>query len=149
MIAISFGSYAATTGASLLPRDPVAKARVREISEVINAGTQPLQNLEHMKAITASAEGADGKAVGKAAILKGLATLESLVAVNRDERFSVGSHVSMADACLVPQLYNARRFEIDLAPFPRLLAVEAHVTTLPCFHKAHPDGQQDAAVKVA
>jgi len=54
----------------------------------------------------------------------------------------------MADLCLIPQLYNARRFEVELAAYPRLLAIEAHATTLPYFAEAHPDVQPDAAVPV-
>ena len=81
---------------------------------------------------------------GKAAIAKGLDAVEALVAANRDGRFCVGSHLSVADLCLVPQLYNARRFEVDLTPYPRLRAVEAHLQALPPFVAAHPDAQPDA-----
>ena len=59
-------------------------------------------------------------------------------------QYCVGDAVSFADLCLVPQLYNARRFDVDLAPFPRLLEVEAHLQTLPPFVAAHPDAQPDA-----
>ena len=52
-------------------------------------------------------------------IEKGLAAVEALIATNRDARYCVGSHPSIADACLVPQLYNARRYECDVAKFPR------------------------------
>lgn len=86
----------------------------------------------------------DGRAFGRRAIAKGLAAVEALVAANADRRYCVGCHVSVADLCLVPQLYNARRFEVDLAPFPRLLEVEAHLQTLPPFVAAHPDAQPDA-----
>ena len=86
----------------------------------------------------------DGRAFGRRAIAKGLAAVEAPVAANADRRYCVGCHVSVADLCLVPQLYNARRFEVDLAPFPRLLEVEAHLQTLPPFVAAHPDTQPDA-----
>ena len=52
-------------------------------------------------------------------IEKGLAAVEDLIATNRDARYCVGSHPSIADCCLVPQLYNARRYECDMAKFPR------------------------------
>ena len=90
-----------------------------------------------------------GKAIGKAAIVKGLAAVEALVARNRDARFCVGAHASLAYVCLVPQLYNARRFEVDLAPYPRCVQVEAHLATLPYFQAAHPDKQPDAVVQAA
>jgi len=140
---------ASAPGRSLLPLGPVPRARAREIAEVINAGTQPLQNLGHMRAISALAakdQGSDaGRTLGREAIAKGLAAAEKLAAANRDERFCVGSHSSVADLCVVPQLYNARRFEVDLQPYPRLRAVEAHAATLPYFQAAHPDAQPDAA----
>ncbi len=58
--------------------------------------------------------------------------------------YCVGNSVSLADAALVPQLYNARRFEIELSPYPTLLRVEAAVAGLPAFQRAHPDSQSDA-----
>ena len=61
----------------------------------------------------------------------------------------MGAHSSIADVCLIPQLYNARRFEVDLQAFPRLLAVEEHASTLLFFQAAHPDRQPDAVAAVA
>ena len=133
---------------SLLPTGPLERARASEIAEIINSGTQPLQNLSVIKSVK-QAEGTDGaaldgRAFGKAAIEKGLAAVEARVAANRDARFCVGSHLTVADLCLVPQLYNARRFEVDLAAYPRCVAAEAHLATLPPFVAAHPDAQPDA-----
>lgn len=132
--------------ASLLPRDALLRARAREIAEVINSGTQPLQNLAHIKAINALAPGVDAKAtVCKAAIEKGLAACEALVGNNdQSSKFCVGGHASVADAALVPQLYNARRFAVDVAAYPKLAAIEAHLKTLPAFLAADPDNQPDA-----
>ena len=132
---------------SLRPADTVAHARAAEIAEIINAGTQPLQNLAVIGAVrSAELDGKelDGRAFGKRAIARGLAAAEAAVAANLDRRHCVGSHLSVADICLVPQLYNARRFEVDLAPYPRLTEVEAHLQTLPPFVAAHPDRQPDA-----
>ena len=75
------------------------------------------------------------------------AFVEELVGKNRDARFCVGSHLTVADLCLVPQLYNARRFDVDLGAYPQCVAVEAHLATLPPFVAAHPDAQPDAAKK--
>ena len=137
-------AHAATTS-SLRHVDFVARARAREIAEVINAGTQPLQNLSHLKTIKSLVgEAHDEKEVAKAGIVKGLTAVERLVCANRDPRFCVGSQLSIADLCVVPQLYNARRFGADLALFPRILAIEEHVSKLPCFVAAHPGVQPDA-----
>ena len=105
---------------SLQPADVVSRAKAREIAEIINAGTQPLQNLSHIKAIqgSLSKDVIDARAIAKSCIVKGLAAVEGLVAANRDERYCVGSHVSIADCCLVPQLFNARRFDGRQSPHP-------------------------------
>ena len=59
-------------------------------------------------------------------------------------RYCVGAHLSLADIVLIPQMYNARRFDVDLTPYPTLCAVDAHCSTLPIFAAAHPDAQPDA-----
>jgi len=61
-----------------------------------------------------------------------------------DARHLVGSDVTVADICLVPQMYNARRFDCDLAPYPRLREISAHLEGLPAFAKAAPEAQPDA-----
>lgn len=126
---------------ALLPADPLDRARSLALAEVINAGTQPLQNLTLLKAITAL--GGDRKAWGHDAIEQGLAAYDSLAAVHAGA-FSVGDAVSIADLALVPQLYNARRFDVDVERWPRLLAIEARCAALPAFAAAHPDRQVDA-----
>ena len=127
---------------SLFPADALDRARAREIAEIVNSGTQPLQNLGHLRALEGL--GVDAKArVAKPAIAKGLAAVEALV-VDGD-RFCVGAHVSVADACLVPQLYNARRYGVDLAAYPKLAAIEARLAAHPAFVAAHASNQPDAA----
>lgn len=59
-------------------------------------------------------------------------------------KYCVGNSVTMADAALVPQLYNARRFQVDLAPFPTLLRIEAALAEIPAFKQAHAEAQPDA-----
>ena len=133
---------------SLLPRVPLLRARARQIAEVFNSGTQPLQNLSLIKSVKAAEVGGetvDGRALGKRAIEKGLAAAEELVAAGGGGgRYCVGAHLSLADIVLIPQMYNARRFDVDLAPYPTLCAVDAHCSALPVFAAAHPDAQPDA-----
>lgn len=132
-------------GCSMYPGDAVQRARAREMAEVVNSGTQPLQNLSTWKKIAADSKGAmDGRAFGADAIRTGLAALEGLVPDNHTGPFACGSTPSVADACIVPQLYNARRFDVDLSKFPKLLKVEAACATHPWFVAAHPDNQVDA-----
>jgi maleylpyruvate isomerase len=128
----------------LLPEDPVARARARQLAEVVNAGIQPLQNLyvmQHLKRVGAP----DARAWSAHFIARGLTSLERM-AGDTAGHFLVGDQVSVADLCLVPQIYNARRFELDLTAFPILSRVEAACAEHPAFQRAHPSQQPDAAV---
>jgi len=131
------------------PEAALRRARAKQIAEIINAGTQPLQNLSVLKSVkVASVRGEDVDAQGfaKAAIERGLAACEALVAASGSSRFAVCNAPSVADVCLVPQLYNARRFGVDLATYPNLLRVEAACAELPAFQAARPEVQPDAEV---
>lgn len=128
---------------ALLPRDPFRRARARELAELVNAGIQPHQNLGPMGRIEALQEGA-GRAHARHFNEVGLAAFEARVQ-DTAGAFSVGDAPSFADVCLVPQLYSARRFGVDVAPFPTLVRIEAALATLPAFAAAHPDRQPDAA----
>ena len=128
-------------GPALLPRDPLARAKTRSHAELINAGIQPLQNLSVLQAL--SAMGQDKLAWGRQVIDRGLTALEKLTAPNQTP-FLGGAQPTIADLCLVPQLYNARRFKCDLSQYPYLTAVEANCQQLEAFQKAHPDQMPDA-----
>ncbi len=76
---------------------------------------------------------------------EGLAALETLLAASPDAgAFCHGDQPGLADCCLVPQLYNARRFGLDLAPYPTLLLIESNCLLLPAFDGARPERQPDA-----
>jgi len=137
----------ATTGSALRPADPFARARARQLAEMVNAGIQPFQNLWLTKTINEA--GADGRSIGATAIGKGLDAIEAelgadLPAVARPGRWMVGDAPSIADICLIPQLYNARRFGFSMDRWPRLAAIEAVAAEHPAFQRAHPDQQPDA-----
>jgi maleylpyruvate isomerase len=125
----------------LVPRDPVAGARAWALAEVVNAGIQPLQNLSLLGAVTAL--GADKKAWGAKVIREGLVALQQLATPHAGD-FLVGDAPSVADLCLVPQLYNARRFGVELDDLLLLTQVEARCEALAAFAVAHPDHQPDA-----
>jgi maleylpyruvate isomerase len=127
---------------ALLPAGPVLRARVRMLSEVVNSGIQPLQNLSVMQRIKGELKG-DDKAWAAHWIDRGLAALQAL-AQETAGRYCVGDSVSFADLCLVPQLYSARRFGVDLQPYELLTRVEAACASLPAFQAAHADRQSDA-----
>jgi maleylacetoacetate isomerase len=126
----------------LLPRDPFARARARQLAEIVNSGIQPQQNLEVLKRVKRELH-ADEQAWARSFIERGLAAIEAL-APDTAGTFLVGDAPSVADVFLVPQLAAARRFGVDLAPLGTLTRVEAACAALPAFAAAAPERQPDA-----
>lgn len=129
----------------LLPADPVARAHVRAMAAVIGCDIHPLNNLRVGKALRETF-GADQVAVDAWAgrwIASGFGTLEALVA-RHGAGWCFGAAPTLADCYLIPQIYSARRFNVALDAFPRLLAVDAAAAAHPAFAAAHPDRQPDA-----
>jgi maleylpyruvate isomerase len=129
----------------LLPGDARTRAIIREIALTIVADVHPIGNLRVLDQLSANF-GAD--AVARAAWNRhwmhiGLAAVETRLRASAG-RFAVGDDVSLADVCLTPQLYNARRFELDLAPFPTLVRVDANARGLAAFAAAAPEQQPDS-----
>jgi maleylpyruvate isomerase len=127
---------------SLLPADAFLAGRARQLAEMVNAGIQPLQNLRVLAQVRDELHG-DAQAWARHHVARGLAAMEAL-APDTAGAFLVGDAPSVADVYLVPQLYNARRFALDLSPYPTLLRAEASCQPLPAFAAAHPDRQPDA-----
>jgi maleylpyruvate isomerase len=128
----------------LLPSDPWSRARARQLAEIVNAGIQPFQNSPSVLGYVKDVLHGDDKAWLQHFLARGLRALES-TARETAGTFLVGGQPSIADLCLVPQLYSARRFSVPLDAFPTLLRVEAACVALPAFASAHPDRQPDAA----
>lgn len=128
---------------ALLPADPLLRARARMLSEMVNSGIQPLQNLSVLQLVKSELKG-DDKAFAAHWNMRGLAGLEAAVKETAGT-YCLGETVSFADIFLVPQLYSARRFGVDLTPYPTLTRIEAACEKLPAFQAAHPDRQPDAA----
>jgi maleylacetoacetate isomerase len=137
----------AYAGYRLLPADVSDRAFVRAFSNAICCDIHPLNNLRVMQYL------GDTLGVGDAArddwyrhwIAKGFEAVE-LLAGRHSTRgdFLCGGSPTMADACLVPQIYNARRFELPLEAFPRLVSVDAACRELDAFRNAAPEAQADA-----
>jgi len=132
----------------LLPESPLGRAHVRQVAEVINASIQPVQNLRVLQKLDADfGAGTDGKAAWAAHwIRSGFDGLEPLIARHAGA-YAYGDQITIADLCLVPQVYNARRFNVDLAPYPTIHAVDARLAEHPAFITAHPEAQPDAPGK--
>jgi maleylpyruvate isomerase len=127
----------------LLPRDRDGRARVRALAEHVNSGIQPLQNAIVLRMLREKFPGWE-REWARLHIARGLEGLERAVSDGGAGRFCHGDAPGLADCYLVPQLYNARRYGVDVAPFPTLLRVEEACAALPAFASAHPDRQPDA-----
>ncbi len=125
----------------LLPRDPYLAARARWLAEIVNSGIQPMHNTAILRRLVDVH--ADEKAWARGFIERGLLAYQASASETAG-RFSVGDSPTIADLCLVPQLYQARRFDADLAPLARLLEIEARCAELPAFQAAHALRQPDA-----
>lgn len=132
---------------ALLPADPLQRATVRAMAQAVACDIHPLNNLRvmnYLKAEMAQSEDAVNAWYGHW-IHQGFAGLERLVAAHSAAgEYCFGDRPSLADACLVPQIFNAQRFNIDISAFPRLLAINGHLTRLPAFITAAPKNQPDA-----
>lgn len=129
----------------MLPADALARARVRAMAALIACDIHPLNNLRVGKSLREDF-GADQAAVDAWAarwIVPGFTALEALVARDGDG-WCFGNTPTLADACLIPQIYSAHRFNVPLEAFPRLLAIDAAAKAHPAFIAAHPDRQPDA-----
>lgn len=132
-----------TRGAGFLPADPPARARVRALAYAVAMEIHPVCNLSVARFATdASGGNLDMKGWMQAFIPKGLAALETMLQSGPTGPYCHGDTVTLADLCLVPQLYNADRWGVDLAPYPTIRAIRAELDKLPAVASAHPDHYQ-------
>ncbi len=131
----------------LLPDDPGGRARVRAIAQAIACDIHPLNNLRVLRLLGTAfdiGEEARNEAWYKHWIDEGMRGLEGLVADGGAGRFAHGDTPTMADICIVPQVYNAERFGCDLSAFPTVMRVNAACLELDAFRNALPENQPDA-----
>lgn len=132
---------------ALLPSDPAQRARVRAIALAICCDIHPLNNLRVLRMLKQELEISEAARQQWAQhwITLGFAALEKQLAGQAQRgRFCVGDTPTMADCCLIPQIFSARRFEVDMSPFPTLTAIDAACLALPAFELAQPAAQPDA-----
>lgn len=124
-----------------LPLDAVERAKVRAVVLAIAADTHPIQNLGTLKRIEALTDAETSRLWARQTIERGLGAVEAMI----DPRpFAFGAQLTLADILIVPQLFNARRFDVDLSACPRLLAVEATCASIPAFIASRPEAQADS-----
>ena len=130
---------------ALLPQEPIARARVRSLAYLVACEIHPLNNLrvlQHLKrALGQSQDQID--TWYRHWIADGLAKLESELA-GASGKFCHGDAPGMADCCLVPQIFNAKRYSSDLAPYPTTMRVFENCMKLEAFDRAQPSKQPDA-----
>ncbi len=127
----------------LLPKDPIARAKARALSELIACDIHPLNNLGPLRYLknTMGQEQAAIDTWYHHWILEGFEALEQLIEAGP---YCCGDAVTIADICLVPQLFNARRLKVPLDKFPKILSVDAACLKLAAFDRARPENQPDA-----
>jgi maleylacetoacetate isomerase len=130
----------------LLPREPEARGRARSAALTIACDIHPLNNLRVLQYLKTELSQPQPQidAWYRHWIGSGFAALEQEALRHGDGRHLLGAQVSIADVCLVPQVYNARRFKVDLAPYPTLVAIDAQLSAQPAFQAARPEAQPDA-----
>ena len=130
----------------LLPKDPLGRARVRAMALAIACDIHPLQNTrvtKYLEQELKADEAARRKWIGRW-ITEGFAALETLIAAGGGGGTCChGDMPTMADVLLVPQMFSARRFGVDVAQFKALERIDAHLQTLKPFQDAHPSKQPD------
>ena len=134
-----------TRGLGLLPQEPVARAHVEALAQSIAVDLHPVCNLSVARYGVGQSQG--GLEMGdwmRHFIPTGLSAFSVLLERWPEAEFCTGDTPGLADICLMPQLYNARRWEVDLDPYPRLLRIEASCAAHPAFAAAHPDRHQPA-----
>lgn len=120
---------------SLLPRDPERKALAWQFAEMINADTHPIQNVTVLDRVSSDAQ--KRKEWATYFIDRGLTAFETMVKPHAG-RYCLGDELSIADLCLLPQVYNAERNEMSLAPYPTVARICENLKALDSYRESHP-----------
>jgi len=128
---------------ALLPKDPIARARVRALAELIACDIHPLNNISSLRYLK-NQMGQQQGAIDAWYHHWVIAGFEALEALIEPAPYACGGKITLADLCLVPQVYNARRLKVPLERFPKIVGVEGACLALPAFERARPENQPDA-----
>jgi maleylpyruvate isomerase len=130
---------------ALLPLAPIDRARVQAMAALIACDIHPLNNLRVLQYLRKPLSLDEQKITAwyQHWVEEGLQALEQMVTAYGGE-YCFGRRITLADVCLVPQVYNARRFAVDLAPYPMLQAIDSRLQSLSAFSDSAPEKQIDA-----
>ncbi len=125
----------------LLPNEPSDRARIRQLTLLVACEIHPLQNLGMLRSLGERFEASeeDRRAWARDVIERGLQAFSQILETMSEGLYCHGDQPGLADLFLVPQLFNARRFECDLRAFPHLVEIDARCMDLEAFQKAAPD----------
>lgn len=128
---------------AFLPKTPEERAHVRSLAHIISSDIHPVNNLRILKYLTGKLGVADEakSAWYRHWIREGFQALESRLG---NDTFCYGDQPGLADICLVPQVYNAYRFKVDMTPFPKIARINDTCLAIDAFQKAAPENQPDA-----
>ncbi len=124
----------------LVPRDPAERARVLALALTLAADVHPLNNLRvlmYLEKQLGQDEAARSRWIAEWTTA-GLGTLEAMLRQRPETAFAAGETISLADLCIAPQIFHARRYKVDVSPYARVLAIADRLATLPAFAKAAP-----------
>ncbi len=127
----------------LLPKDPVARAQVRAVAQIIACDIHPLNNVAALNYLRRQLK-QDDTAVSAWYAHWVVAGFDAIEALLEPGPYAFGAAVTLADICLAPQVYNARRFKIPLDRYPKIVAADAACGKLAAFDQARPENQPDA-----
>jgi maleylacetoacetate isomerase len=128
---------------ALLPKDPIARAKVRALAELVACDIHPLNNIGPLRYLK-NAMGQEQSAIDAWYHHWVIAGFEALEALIEPAPYTWGDRVTLADLSLVPQVYNARRLKVPLEQFPKIVSVDAACMALAAFDRARPENQPDA-----
>lgn len=145
--------YSHITNTNLIGNTINDRSKVRRISEIINSGIQPIQNLSVLLRLNNEIKNAGNKNKlskldimsnwAKETINIGFIALENVLK-NTSGKYCVGDNITMADCCLVPQVFNAQRYNVDFTKFPNIKRINDNCMKVKAFQLAHPDNMPDA-----
>lgn len=132
---------------ALLPEDPFEKAKVRALAAIVGCDIHPINNKRVLEYLRNNLEQDETQVLAWCAewISKGFEALEALLQQDQTrENFCYGHSPTLADVYLIPQVYSAKRFKVDLSPYPTIISIYEHCMQLDAFQKADPAQQADA-----